>query len=79
MSNNDGRVEAYRYHERMSDDGGEDEADHEERRKHCGLILLWFVQEFGGNRRDGDVDWMKNILGFVIMMCVDGAPIGIEA
>ena len=40
VSNNDGRVEAYRYHERMSDDGGEDEADHEERRKHCGLILL---------------------------------------
>ena len=40
VSNNDGRVEAYHYHERMSDDGGEDEADHEERRKHCGLILL---------------------------------------
>ena len=49
-------VEAYRYHERMSDDGVEDEADHEERRKYCGLILLLFVQEFGGNRRDGDVD-----------------------
>ena len=49
-------VEAYCYHETMSDDGVEDEADHEERRKYCGLIFLLFVQEFGGNRRDGDVD-----------------------
>ena len=71
-------VEAYRYHETMSDDGVEDEADHEERRKYCGLILLLFVQEFGGNRRDGDVDWMKKFfLKFFVRLSEDGG--GVEA
>mgnify|MGYP007109621675 FL=1 len=46
-------IEAYCHDERMSDDGGEAEAYHEGRRKHSTLILLLFVQEIGGNRRDG--------------------------
>ena len=36
-------IEAYCYDERMSDDGVETEADHEERRKYSRLILLLFV------------------------------------
>ena len=46
-------IEAYCHDERMSDDGGEAEAYFEGRRKHSTLILLLFVQEFGGNQRDG--------------------------
>ena len=46
-------IEAYCHDERMSDDGVEAKADHEGRRKHSTFILLLFVQEFGGNRRDG--------------------------
>ena len=38
---------------KMSDDGVGAEAYHEERRKLFRLVLLLFVQDFGGNRRDG--------------------------
>ena len=34
------KIEAYFHDERMSDDGGEDEADYEGRRKHSTLILM---------------------------------------
>ena len=36
----------------MSDDGAGIEADHEGMRKHFIIILVLFVQEFGGNWRD---------------------------
>ena len=39
------KVEAYRYHETMSDYGVEDEADHEERRKYCELILFYLYRK----------------------------------
>ena len=46
-------IEAYCHDERMSDDGVGAEEDLKRMRKHSRLILLLFVQELGGNRRDG--------------------------
>ena len=37
-------VEAYRYHETMSDDGVEDEADHEERRKYVDSFCCYLYR-----------------------------------
>ena len=69
-------IEAYSHDERMSDDGGEAEADHEGRWKHSTLILLLFVQEIGGNRRDGGRG-LKDVFFSMIRMSEDGG--GVEA
>ena len=49
-------IEAYCYDERMSDDGVEAEADHEERRKYSRFISFLVVQELGVIGEMIDVD-----------------------
>ena len=45
-------IEACFHEERLSDDGAATEAYHEEMWKSFTLILLFFLQALGGNRRD---------------------------
>ena len=61
----------------MSDDGIGAKAYHEEMRKHSRLILLLFVQDLGGNRRDGSCRLNEANFCFFIRMSED--CVGVEA